>query len=260
MRNRSFLFSVLTASLTVLLMANVSVSDKAISSRQMFIPQYSVSADWNPVNTDGDLSLRPEENRVFWNPHSVGLTSASDWSISFTTEAEMYLKTTSTEVGHIATGAWWTNSFKSKAKLQLYASEPSNIVVGFRINVLRAELNSGSEWLRIALACAIQRAGGSILYAEMDLWDSPSALAHASGNIRLGGNVVYRGADVVEYKVDQMTTGQWRSYVLNLTQCINDSWQLNQGDLLESVYFVVEAAGAVTVAVRADDLLIARLD
>jgi hypothetical protein len=172
----------------------------------------------------------------------------------------MYLKTTATEAGHIATGAWWTNSFKQKQKLPMYTSKPVDIVATLRIDILNANLSLGNEWLRVALACAIQRGDSSVVYTEMDLWDSPPALAHPSGNLRLGGNIVYQGGDVIEYKVSQLVIGQWTAFTLNLTQNINKAWQLKPGDVLESVYFVVEAAGAVNVTVKADDLLIARLD
>jgi hypothetical protein len=252
MRKRYLPFLLLAASLPSLLFANVPTSSNATVQLD--------PTNAKTINIDGDLSQNPEQNRIIWNPHSVGLTSTSDWRITFTDEVEMHLNTTAIETGHIATGAWWTTSFKPKEKLLMYGLEPVNIAASFRINVLNANLYSGKEWLRMALACAIQRSNSSVVYTEMDLWDSPAVLAHPSGNIRLGGNIVYRGGDVVEYKIDQMATLQWRSYALNLTQCINDAWQLKPGDLLESVYFVVEAAGAINATVRADDLLLARLD
>jgi hypothetical protein len=251
MRKRYLPFLLLAASLPTILFANVQTSSNANVQPR--------TANAETINIDGDLTLSPEQNRARWNPHAVGLTNASKWQITFNNETEMQLTTTPTETGHIATGAWWTTSFKSKEKLSMYTLGPMNIAASFRINVLTADLYSGKEWLRIALACAIQRSDSSVVYTEMDLWDSPTVLAHPSGNIGLGGNIVYRGGDAIEYKVDQMATSQWRSYALNLTQCINDAWQLKPGDLLESVYFVVEAAGALNATVRADDLQIVRL-
>jgi hypothetical protein len=247
-------------SLPAIFLANIPLSGNATSQ-----PRQNLLRDLTPrtseiLNFDGDLSLNPEQDRIFWNPHSVGLTSASDWKITFTDEAEMHLKTTAAEAGHIATGAWWTTSFESKEKISMYTLRTENIAVSFRINVITADLYSGKEWLRVALACAIQRSDSSVVYTEMDLWDSPTVLAHPSGNVGIGGNTVYRGGDVVEYKVDQVATLQWINYALNLTQYINDAWQLKPGDMLESVYFVVEAAGAVAANVRADDLLIVCLE
>jgi hypothetical protein len=260
MRHRHLLFLALIANLPILLLANTPASGNT-TARSIQPSQQDLMANTSEtININGDLLLSPEQNENLWNAHSVGLTEASDWKITFTDKAEMRLKTTATEAGHIATGAWWTTSFKTKQKLPMYTSKPANIAAGFRINILNADLNSGNEWLRAALACAIQRTDGSVVYTEMDLWDSPRVLAHPSGNVRLGGDIVYQGGDVVEYKVDQAATGQWRSYTLNLTQCINDAWQIKPGDLLESVYFVVEAAGAVNVTVKADFLLIVRLD
>ena len=260
MRNHYSVFIMIVLSLPALFLTNVPLSGKATSQPQQVSQQDLTTGTPEIINIDGDLSLNPEQDKIFWNAHSVGLTSVSDWRITFADEAEMRLKTAATEAGHIATGAWWTTNFKSKEKLSMYALRPVNIAASFRINVLTADLYSGKEWLRVALACAIQRSDGSVVYTEMDLWDSPAVLTHPSGNIGLGGNIVYRGGNVVEYKVDQVATLQWKNYALNLTQYINEAWQLKPGDVLESVYFVVEAAGAVTATVRADDLLIARLD
>jgi hypothetical protein len=94
----------------------------------------------------------------------------------------------------------------------------------------------------------------------MDLWDSPSVLACPDGNISSGGSLVYRGGNVVEWKVDQIPFGNWRSYSLELTRYVNSAWLLGPGDVLESVYVVVEAVGETAVTVKIDDLWIARLD
>jgi hypothetical protein len=94
----------------------------------------------------------------------------------------------------------------------------------------------------------------------MDFWDSPNTLKHPSGNLKFGGNTVYRGGDVVEYKIDQAIIGEWISYSLDLTQYINMAWSLRSGDVLESVYVVIETMGAaVEVKVKVDDLWITRL-
>jgi hypothetical protein len=259
MRNYYSVLLMILVSLPTLLLADIPVSGNATSQPQQLSQQDLKSRTSEIINTDGNLSLSPEQNKIYWNPHSVGLTDASNWKITFTNETEMHLQTTANESGHIATGAWWTTSFKTRQKLPLYTSKPVQIVAGFRINVLNADCSSGNEWLRIALACATQRADGSVVYTEMDLWDSPTALANPSGNINLGGNTVYRGGDVVEYKIDQAPENEWRSYMLDLTDHIDKAWLLRPGDVLESVYFVVEAAGAVTVTVKTDDLAIARL-
>jgi hypothetical protein len=93
----------------------------------------------------------------------------------------------------------------------------------------------------------------------MDFWDSVAAMRHPSGDLRFGGDVVYRGGDVVEYKVDQSVVGEWRSYSLDLTRRIDSAWGVGPGDLLESVYVVVEVEGSVSVALKVDDLWITRL-
>jgi hypothetical protein len=100
---------------------------------------------------------------------------------------------------------------------------------------------------------------GSVVYTLMDLWDSPSVLACLDGNVSSGGNLVYRGGNVVEWKVDQVPVGDWRNYSLELTEYISSAWLLRPGDVLESVYVVVEAVGETVVTVKVDDLWISRL-
>jgi len=209
------------------------------------------------INIDGDASLNEAQNRIYWNPHTVGLTNASLWNITFNNETRITLKTKTGEAGHIATGAWWTTSFKSKTKLPLYTSKPIKLMANFCANIASINYEAGSEWLRIALACAVQRSDGSVVYTEMDFWDSPNTLRHSSGNIGFGGNIVYRGRDVVEYKIDQATVDKWNFYSLDLTHYINMAWSIKLGDLLESVYVVIETMGtAVNADVRVDDLWI----
>jgi hypothetical protein len=206
------------------------------------------------INVDGDVSLAEDQNRIYWNPHSVGLTDASTWNVTFKNETEIFLKTSVQEAGHVAAGAWWTTSFKSKEKLQL--SKAVRLSASFRINIVKVHHQPSGEWLRMALACALQRGDGSVVYTEMDFWDSPNTLRHPSGNVGSGGNVVYWGGDVVEYKVDQAEIGVWKNYSLDLTGYVDSAWSIRPGDVLESVYVVVEAIGAVEVDLKVDDLWI----
>ena len=208
------------------------------------------------VNVDGDVSLSEAQDRLCWNPHSTGLTNASTWTVTFENETDIFLETGPNEAGHVATGAWWTTSFESNEKLPLYTSKPVQVVACFRADVLNADCESGNEWLRIALACAVQRLNGSVVYTEMDFWDSPTVLACQAGNIGSGGNIVYKGGNVVEYKMDQATLGEWMNYSVDLTGQINSAWSLKPGDALESVYVVAEVIGATLVAVKVDDLWI----
>jgi hypothetical protein len=197
-------------------------------------------------------------NRIYWNPHCVGLTKAC-WKVTFNNEVEIALRTAAYDAGHVATGAWWTTNFMSKQKLQLYASKPLSVQASFRANVMVAKCARGHEWLRIALACAIQRADGSVVYTEMDFYDSPCVLTCPSGNISSGGNVIYRGGDVIEYKMAQAGLGKWTNYLFDLTEYMNQGWLLKPGDMLESVYIVVEVIGQTAVTVRIDDLWITLL-
>jgi hypothetical protein len=98
------------------------------------------------------------------------------------------------------------------------------------------------------------------VYTEIDLWDSSAVLNNPSSNINQGGNTVYKGGDVTEYKLNQAPQNQWKNYTLQLTEHINNAWQLKPGDTLESVYFVIEASGAVTATLKADDLWITQLN
>lgn len=213
------------------------------------------------INVGGDVSLTEHENRIVWNPHVVGLTSASRWKATFNNETQITLQTTAGEVGHVAAGAWWTTSFRSNSKIPLHASEPIRIVASFRVKILIVRYEGNSKWLRIALACAVQRGDDSVVYTEMDFWDSPNALEHPSGNIKEGGDMSYKGGDVVEYKIDQAAVGEWINYSLDLTHFTDRTWSLRSGDSLESVYIVVETMGAaVNVSLIVDDLWITRFE
>jgi len=249
------LFSIL--SLAMLLTPNIlSISTFCATSEETTLTFKTIDA----INIDGDVSKDQVQNKIYWNPHSTGLTNASDWNVTFKNEVQILLRTRTGEAGHVATGAWWTTSFKSNTKLPLYTSKPIKLMANFRVNVVTVRYEADNEWLRIALACAIQRSDGSVAYTEMDFWDSPNTLKHPSGNLKFGGNTVYRGGDVVEYKIDQAIIGEWISYSLDLTQYINRAWSLRSGDVLESVYVVIETMGAaVEVKVKVDDLWITRL-
>lgn len=206
------------------------------------------------INIDGDVALTPEQNRMYWNPHSTGLTNASTWKTTFENETEISLETTANEAGHVATGAWWTTSFKTKEKLPLYTSKPTQVLASFKINIINITYQKENEWLRIALASATQRNDGTVVYTETDVWDSPAALQSPNGNIPLGGNTVYKGGNVIEYKTTQATLGEWKNYSVNLTNQIDSAWSLKLGDLLESAYIVIEVIGGVSVTIRVDDL------
>ena len=212
------------------------------------------------MNVDGDVAFSLEQNRACWNPHSTGLTDASTWQATFEEEAEISLKTSANETGHVATGAWWTTSFITKEKLPLFTSKPVQISASLRIKLVEIDCRKGNEWIRIALACAVQRNDGTVVYTETDIWDSPAALRSPNGNVPLGGNTVYRGGDVVEYKIDQAAIGEWKNYSVDLTKHIDSAWSLKSGDVLESAYIVVEIIGEVSVTVKIDDFWLTRLN
>lgn len=256
--HRRYTLALIFLTLSITLLATESSASLQLSTFQS--RQQSLTSETPTIiNIDGDVSLTPEQNRIYWNPHSTGLTNASDWKATFDNETEIYLKTTDDEAGHVATGAWWTTSFKTKEKLPLYTSTPLRVVANFTLNIVEIDLSRGSEWLRIALACAVQRRDGQVVYTESDIWDSPTALSSPNGNVITGGNTVYKGGDVVEYKIDQATVGKWTNYSVDLTKSIDSAWSLKSGDVLESAYIVVEAIGGVSVTVAVDNLWLTKL-
>lgn len=256
MKKRYATIAILLGMLPALLLVNGSVSNRSVLDTGNRMQRTLAMETGEIVNVDGDVSLSGVQNRMCWNPHSTGLTNASSWTVTFENETEIFLETGPNEAGHVATGAWWTTSFKSSMKLPLYTSKPVQVSASFRANVLTADCKSGVEWLRVALACAVQRLNGSVVYTEMDFWDSPTVLACQSGNVKSGGNTVYKGGDVVEYKMDQAALGEWKNYSVDLTGRINSAWSLKPGDALESVYVVAEVIGATAVTVKVDDLWI----
>jgi hypothetical protein len=260
MKKRYAPIAILLGLLPALLLVNGSVSDRSVLDEGNRMQRTLTMGTGEIVNVDGDVSLSEVQNRRCWNPHSTGLTNASSWTVTFDNETEILLESGPNEAGHVATGAWWTTSFISKEKLPLYTSQPVQVHASFRTNVLTADCKSGLGWLRVALATAVQRLNGSIVYTEMDFWDSPTVLASQSGNIKSGGNIVYKGGDVVEYKMDQATLGEWKYYSVDLTGHINSAWSLKPGDVLESVYVVAEVIGANAVTVKVDDLWITSFD
>ena len=248
---------VLLIILPAILITNCNISGQAAATSSANQPLAQGTGE--TINQDGDVSLTEAENRAYWNPHSTGLTNTSAWTVTFNNETEISLKTAPTEAGHVATGAWWTTSFKSKALIPLYDTQPRQLLASFRANIASIACQTGNEWLRIALASAIRRSNGAVVYTEMDFWDSTNVTNNPAGNIRFGGNTIYQGGDVVEYKIDQLSTGKWTSYSLDLTRQVDSAWSLKPGDSLESVYVVVEVIGSVSVTLKVDDLFITQL-
>jgi len=214
---------------------------------------------WEILNINGDLSLTENEDAKFWNPHKVGLSNATIWKVSFGDHARIVLETTEDDQGHVATGMWWTSAFKTNKKIPLATSKVSKLYVDFDVKLENVSYDPSKGWLRMALACAVQRSDGSVVYTELDFWDSPYVLNNPSSNVRTGGDIIYAGGDVVEYKIDQLQIGVWKHYSVDLTSYVNRAWKLREGDRLESVYIVVETAyGKSQVSLTVDNLWIKR--
>jgi hypothetical protein len=196
------------------------------------------------INTNGDLALTEQENRDTWNPHTCGFTQATQAEATFADHTcALSISKITTEPGHIAAGAWWTTSFKTDQRLPLL---DTHVQVTFQACLTQVAYQPPNEWLRIALATATQRADGTVVYTELDIYDTPNTQNHPTGNTNTGGNTIYLGADVVEYKTDQIPLNQWKNYTLDITSHVNQAWTIRQGDKLESVYIVIETANTPT--------------
>ncbi len=66
--------------------------------------------------------------------------------------------------------------------------------------------------------------GYGVKYNELDFYDNTQALNHPQGNIRNGGNMIFKGGDVVEFKYDSIPLGEWRHYEFNLTRRHENAW------------------------------------
>jgi hypothetical protein len=203
------------------------------------------------INTNGDLALTEEQNKQTWNPHTCGFTQTTQAEATFTDQTcTLRINKTTPEPGHIATGAWWTTNFKTHRKPALLNT---HVQATFQACLTQATYQPPNEWLRIALATATQRADGSVVYTELDFYDTPNTQNDPTGNINQGGNIIYQGTDVVEYKTDQIPLNQWKNYTLDITSHIDQAWTIRQGDCLESVYIVIETANTpaqVTLLIR----------
>lgn len=199
------------------------------------------------INTNGDLALTEEENRLTWNPHTCGFLPTTQAEATFENNTcTIHIDKTTPEPGHIATGAWWNTNFRTHEKLPLTGT---HVQATFQACLAKATYQPPHEWLRIALATATQRNDGSVVYTELDIYDTPNTQQDPTGNIGQGGNIIYKGADVVEYKTDQLPLNQWTNYTLDITNHIYQAWTTRQGDCLESVYVVIETANTPTQAV-----------
>lgn len=190
----------------------------------------------------------------------IGDITASDWAedvawnVEFDKNVSVTLKTSWGDAGHVAAGMWWGSAFKEHVRMPI---SNTSIRVDFDIAVEEFNYTEPNEWLRVALASAVQRNDGSVIYTELDILDSPNTQRHPLGNIQSGGNTIYRGGDVVEYKLDQIPLKTWKHYSLDLTGWIDKAWSIRNGDRLESVYVVVECENnPVNVAFTIDNLWI----
>lgn len=245
------LYLALLLSLTSFFYTNLDVvtsigyKDKAVQK---------VERDWVTINVDGDLSLSAEVDTGFWNYHTVGFEDGVRWAANFSDEVTVELLTSRGDSGHLAAGMWWTEGFVEGRKIPI---DTKDIRVDFDIIIEKFIYNPPGEWLRVALACAVQRLDGSVVYTELDILDSPNTLRHPNGSTQRGGDIIFKGGDVVEYRIDEIPLRKWRHYSLNLTRFIDRAWMIEEGDKLESVYIVIESElNPVEVELKIDNMWI----
>ena len=231
---------------------NIQLTDLGIDFSQS--SGEDCSKEWRIVNVDGDVSLSTAEDIRYWNHHIFRFRKDVEWNVEFTDKVTIYLKTEEGDGGHVATGMWWTAGFIEGRKIPIYGKK---VQVEFDVKVEKFDYEGPDEWLRIALACAVQRRDDSVVYTEIDFLDSPNTQRHPTGNILFGGDVIYQGGDVVEFKFDEAPLKVWRHYSIDLTYYIERAWGIEEGDLLESVYIVVESDGKpVEVELKVDNFWI----
>jgi len=248
MKGKSYIALILT--LTSLFYVNINRAQ----SRSAIDETFTNQKKWEIVNLDGNVSLSSAEDASYWNHHAFRFDEEVDWGVHFDRDVLVILRTSWGDAGHVATGMWWTHGFRQGKKIPIYNNE---IRVCFDILLEKFDYEGPDEWLRVALACAIQRGNGSVIYTEMDIKDSPNTQRHPTGNIGLGGDIIYMGGDVVEFKLDEVPLQTWRHYSIDLTGYIDRAWRIMEGDRLESVYIVIESENnPVEVALRIDNLWI----
>ncbi|MEM3788346.1 MAG: hypothetical protein QXN95_00560 [Candidatus Bathyarchaeia archaeon] len=225
------------------------------------------------MNVDGDLEFDALQDACFWHPHSAGGNMAEkiggEWNASFGDYATLVLEASEEKFGHVAAGAWWLDWAEAG-----FSKVPLNqtIIVSVDIRVRTAN-HTGKAWLRIAVASAFQDlksiGGYSVKYTELDIYDNQQALSHPQGNIKNGGNIIFKGGDVVEFKYDFIPLGEWKHYEFNLTRWHENAWgNIAKTGLLESVYIVMEVdcresagyAGTAYAVVDVDNLLVYQLE
>jgi len=206
------------------------------------------------MNFDCDALSSSVQDTAFWTYHTCQFDESVSWSVDFSNEVTLTLVTYKGDSGLLAAGMWWTKGFKEKTKIPIYDTD---VRVIFDICLSEFRYEEPKEWLRIALACAVQRENGEVIYTELDFKDSPNTLNHPKGNIRDGGDIVYQGGNVVEFKLDEIELDEWVKFDVRLTDFIDRAWKIKEGDKLESVYIVIESENnPVRVQLSVDNLQI----
>ena len=219
---------------------------------------YNFGSGWVKLNSDGNFSADSATDAAYHNPHVFG--DVQTWSISFNDYMTLQLQSNSTNIGHIASGTWYYNW--SLPSTTVHDRMPLNYtyILDTDVRITNVNFSSGA-WLRIAFAAAFcdryNQSGHDVKYTELDIYDSPTALNSSSGDAAGGGNVIYQGQDVVEYRVANVNISDtWSHFTWNLTQYITSAWGSmvsNNEFKLESVYAVIEVIGATNATVDVDN-------
>jgi len=219
------------------------------------------------LNLDGDLTEVANPHSYYWTFTSAqSLEPGVVWNSTIDTQnrwirERLEVPSGATLGNNVAIGHWWTSGLKSSPNYTtLSPSRPLYLDFDVIIDEVNYAAGTTGTWLRLAavIACTIP-AENMTKYVECDIWDSDRALAHESGDIADGGDVIYGGGDVWEYRIDSLPTSIWRHYRINIQDYWNRAWGLNGTILLESVYFVVEwEYGSCTVDLRFRNFMLHR--
>jgi hypothetical protein len=224
-----------------------------------FSDEYAFGSGWIQLNSDSDFSEDSLTDDAYYNPHLYG--DIDTWSIDFTDYMTLMVDSVSVDSGHIAAGTWYYNWTAISETQPDRIPLNNTFILDTDVRICALNYTDGA-WLRVAFAAAFcdryNTSGYGVKYTELDIYDNPlGALNSSSGDAVGGGNVIYQGQDVVEFRVANVSVSDtWSHFTWNLTQYINAAWGdmvANNEFKLESVYCVIEVIGETSVTVDVDN-------
>lgn len=168
---------------------------------------------------------------------------------------------TETRFGNVALGFWADKGGFTTSPNMIPIKQQQRLMVEVNLTITNLTLTSGSVLRSAIVICLLKATEGAYRYVELDFYDSPQALQSNQGNISEGGDVVYNGSDVVEFRVDQLPTNESRHYTLNFQDYIQRAWGIDENDQIAGLYLVIESSGGVanTFEVEVKDFVLYRV-